>query len=318
MAYLGSGFSSSEPADSSPVRRGAWWIRDIKSRLQGFLTKLFDLDSGDFKDGVIRTASLQDMASLTPGTYNKVRVNSKGLVTAGENEADQQTAGIYRAAFYFDGTARYDTPTGVVSVTTGGSAPGIVSSGVVTYNHAGTTGGLNGSYTTLDGSTLVAFTFTIPDRVSRVKAYIVGAGGGGDNTTSDAGGAGGEHVEATIPVTAGTTINVAVGRSGASKVAGAPTPGGASGVDVGAIYVEAGGGVNALSGTPGTSVTGDDTDDVTILRSPGASGTSAVRGASGSYFQGFGAGGYGLGDGDPLGGSAPAAQEGIVILEWVA
>ena len=110
--YLGDDFDPLQPEDSDSVKFGASWIRDLKARVQRFAMTLFNLETGALRDRVVRHASLRDMPGLVAGTYNKVKVNSKGLVTEGANEGEQQAAKYYVAAFYYGGGYSIDTETG--------------------------------------------------------------------------------------------------------------------------------------------------------------------------------------------------------------
>lgn len=305
MSYLGDDFNKDEPAESSQVNQGARWIRDIKSRLKGFAGRLFNLETGEYRDNVIASESLVDMDGiLVHGqVFSQVSVNSKGLVTSGEPIQDQQTAGYYRAVFFATGTGGeyvYDTAYDVI--------PGTGTSG--TYASATPLStGFRTSYADLNGATVKQFSFEVPLRVSRMKAIVIGAGGGADNDGTDYGGAGGEHAEATFPVTPGALINVVVGSAGGNSAT--PTSGGPSAVSIGSLYLEAGGGAKATNAAGGVIVSGagsDSTGEMVVVRSPGSVGTSAVGGASGSYILGYGKGGF----------DVTSPQDGLVVLEWIA
>jgi len=162
---FGDDFDETEPSDSSLVKLGASWIRDLKSRLKRFCQIMFSLETGDFKDNVVRSDSLIDQAGLTPGTYNKVTVNSKGLATSAENEDLDTVAAYYIGRFEVAGSS-VDTETGVTTGTGTGR----------TYGGTGTP--YNGTYNTLNGASYVEYSFTVPDGVRRVKAIVVGGGGG--------------------------------------------------------------------------------------------------------------------------------------------
>ena len=170
--YLGDDFDSAQPEDSDSVKFGASWIRDLKARVQRFALTLFNLETGSLRDRVIRHASLRDMPSLVPGTYNKVKVNSKGLVYEGANASEQQTARYYVAAFYANGAYSVDTATGVQQGA--GTVDAI-------YLSTGAYGGSGAPFTpeaySLTG-TYAEFSFKPPIGVRRVKATIIGGGGG--------------------------------------------------------------------------------------------------------------------------------------------
>ncbi len=279
-----------EPADTDLVKYGASWIRDTKVRLKLFASRLFNLETGDFKDSVIRSASLKDVA--TAGTYTSVTVNAKGQVTAGTNPVIQQTANLYRAIFDVAGAA-YETPTGVLSITGDNQTYSVGDSA------------FHGAYPA--GWQYVAFAFTVPDDVRRIKAICVGGGGGGSDP-GGAGGGGAEAVEAVLSVSPGDRLTVLVG-NGAS----AGGYGGTSGVSTSAQWIEAAGGSPAVSTTGGGAGGGGAiSGSVLALVSEGSDGTASARGSSGSYLLdsdtlAFGAGGL----------AAAPAIDGLVMLEWV-
>ena len=165
---FGSDFDAAEPADDSPVKYGASWIRDIKSRIKSFLPVLFNLETGDFKDNVIRSDSLKDLSPSPAGTWREVTVNEKGLVTSGSNPEDQPLANLYRAVFSDTGAVgrmKYETAGGVITEDVSGPAPTYTGSGVYV-----------GTYD--PDSTYWPFTFVVPEGARRVKYKICGAGGG--------------------------------------------------------------------------------------------------------------------------------------------
>lgn len=272
------------------VKLGASWIRDLKTRIKSTFGVLFNLESGDFKDNVVRSDSLIDIG-VTPGTYTQVTVNSKGLVTEGANPTTQTAARVYQARFARD-VAAVDSDTGVEYFGPGGG----------TYLGVGSP--FRGAYASLSGSVYSTYTFQVPANVRRLKAIVVGGGGGG--TTYGGGGA--EHVEATIPVTPLANILIVVGAGGATNQPGAPSL-----VDVGSHFVEAAGGEMALLGAGGLAITGSRDTEVGAIASKGGDGTATAGGPSGSYlFFSLGRQ-YGGGGRDPAFGGI----DGLVLLEWV-
>lgn len=301
MAFkLGTDFDVTKPADSSAVRRGAWWIRDLKSRIVSFCGVLFNLDTGDFRDNVIRSESLID-SGVTPGEYTSVTVDRKGRVTAGSNPVEQHQAKVYRAVFQAAAGANgfYDTDTGKSTST--GSTHAAYSSG----SPAPFTGIVSAS---LNGSNFITYTFTIPDNVRRIKVIVVGAGGGGH---AGHGGGGGEHREATLPVTPGSAISIAVGVGGAGG--GSDQAGGPSLVNVGSLYVEAGAGSPGTAGSNGSAVAGASSGTVGTLVCSGGAGTTTAAGPSGSGVIGNSGVAYGTGGNS----SGTNGADGVVILEWL-
>lgn len=170
---LGSDFNAADPADDSSVKYGASWIRDIKTRLISFVAVLFNRETGDFKDNVIRTESLRDLSPSPAGTWRQVVVGPKGLVLSGTNPVSQPVAGIYRAVFVDEGAngrVKYDTVSGVVDSPLAGPSTSYGGSGIYI-----------GTYDA--GSEYWSFTFVVPDGVRRVKFQMSGGGGGAHITT---------------------------------------------------------------------------------------------------------------------------------------
>lgn len=164
FGLLGGDFDPTQPADDSMVRLGASWIRDLKSRVKRFASVLFNLETGDLKDNVVRSDSLTD-SGVTPGTYTRVTVNEKGLVTDADNEAQQLTTTLYQARFEVAG-AQMDTPGGVA---------GLDGSGGV---YTGPPEPYHGTYPSLNGSSYRTYGMVVPAGVTRMKAIVIGGGGG--------------------------------------------------------------------------------------------------------------------------------------------
>lgn len=291
---FGEDFDATKPADNSPVKNGAFWIRDLKSRLKNLVSPLFNPETGDFLDNVIRSDALRD-TGVIPDTYTKVKVNAKGQVTEGLEDTDQRVAKIYRAVFFADGTGYYDTETG--KQTLAGTAQSYPSDNP-----------FHGTYTSLNGSQFYAFTFPVPVNVRRIKVTQVGGGGGGNATYSGGGGQG--HIY-TIPVTPETNIAVYVGQGGSGSVAG-----GISAVDVGSLHVESPGGTG-VSSAHGTSPNGGDkSGTLGVLVADGTGGATGSGGKSGCSLV---ASGYGFpyGTGAVNAGVSTTGEDGIVVFEWV-
>lgn len=290
---FGEDFDAAQPANTDMVKLGAHWIRDIKARLKNFLSAMFDLETGDFRDSVIRTESLVN-SGVTANTYNKVTVNSKGIVVAGDNVVDETQVALYRARFETAG-ATIDTETGVTSDTPDGGG---------TYTG---TGVYRGTYSDLSGCSYVTYTWQVPQNVTRIKVYVAGGGGGG-GATGTFGGGGSEYAEAVLPVTPGQNVGIVVGSGGAQDQHGAP-----SGVDADGAYVEADGGTKATASAGGVSGTGSNSTNVGVLRCIGDSGDDGVRGLGGSVVYVLPTVNVGAG-----GSSGTPGEDGMVILEWVA
>jgi hypothetical protein len=304
--YLGDDFDPLQPEDSDSVKFGASWIRDLKARVQRFAMTLFNLETGALRDRVLRHASLRDMPGLIPGTYNKVKVNAKGLVYAGANASEQQTARYYVAAFYANGTYSVDTATGVQE------GSGAVDA--IYLNTGGYTGSgapftpeaypLSGNY--------AEFSFKPPVGVRRVKATIVGGGGGAFTGGANwYGGAGGEMVQTTVPVDGS-------GDQALTIIVGSGSPASTAGVSGGdgcpsrvflspTVFADAGAGRAGTASAGGTTVTGQATEGtLLVLRSMATAGGLNTAGLSGAAA---------LAAGD--GGRNGNGGAGVVILEWV-
>ncbi|MEI8320353.1 MAG: hypothetical protein WCH79_20680 [Planctomycetia bacterium] len=305
-------FDPAQPADADSVKFGAGWIRDIKARLQTFGATLFNLDTGDFRDNVIRSASLT-ASGVTPGTYSRVQVNAKGLVVDGSNPTERQTARLYRAKFSADGTYYYETPTAVVV-----NGTGVVDS-VSLGNFAYVSAPFDGTLTPGTGATYASFVFSPPAGVTRVKATVIGGGGGawGDSATIAGstvwyGGAGGGAVETIIWDLDGTgteVLKVCVGTAGATALSGGSP--GHNGCPsqvylTASMYATAGHGDSATGSAGGSPHSGSESVSLGVLRSKGLPGASHLAGLSGSGFVQFG-----------QGADVNQSGAGLVVLEWL-
>ena len=112
----------------------------------------------------------------------------------------------------------------------------------------------------IEYTTVGTYTFTVPARVLRITAILVGGGGGGGagytsdtDTYAGGGGGGGETVLAWYPVSPGQSLSITVGAGGAGGTGGgtATPAAGADGGDssIGTDIVAAGG----KGGRPGSS-----------------------------------------------------------------
>ena len=306
--YLGDDFDPNQPEDSDSVKFGASWIRDFKARVQRFAQTLFNLETGYLRDGVIRHASLKDMPGLVPGTWNQVKVNSKGLVTEGANSSAQQIARYYVAAFYVNGSDSIDTATGIQSGT--GAAPGDVYLSTGSYTGSGAP--FSSEAYALTG-VFAEFSFRPPKGVRRVKATIVGGGGGAYVPSGGSnwyGGAGGEMVITTFALdgSGDQALTIIVGDGSPQST---PSASGGDGcpsrVSLGSQYADAGAGKRGISTAGGAPIPGNATENSLLaLRSAGTAGAQNVGGLSGASA---------LAAGD--GGRSGSGGGGVVILEWV-
>lgn len=317
--YLGADFDPNQPENSDSVKFGAEWIRDLKRRVKLFGSTLFNLETGTLRDSVVRHASLTDMAGLVAGTYNRVKVNSKGLVYEGATTSEQQTANLYAATFLPTGKYTIERKDAVALTGSGVSVDSIFR-GVLDYD--GTGGSVTPPYDTsysVQGK-YAEFVWSPPAGVRRVKATIIGGGGGAFSNTSANpsnwyGGAGGEFAEAIFNVDgsgvqsltiiagsggqpASTSINTSFGDGLPSRVRLSS-----------GVYVDAAGGTKGTTTAGGFVSVGAAAGGLLIVRSPGTAGGLNLGGQSGSNYNGYGRGG--------VPGGNPLAMDGVVILEWL-
>lgn len=277
---LGSDFNSSRPQDGERAERvtgeqGATSIRDLKTRLKNFFGVLFDIDSGDLQDNVVRAAALKSATSPIAGTYKKVKTNKKGVVIRGWEEVDETVPRIFRAVFFGDPakTSYYESDGDTALVAVALHQVKLWSDG---------------------GSSRWYETFTVPDGVTRIRFWCIGAGSAG---TVSLPGMGGAHVEGTLVVASGDEVHVYAGMSGDAAI---PSQGGRSRIWVGSLagtekYLD------ALGGT--TFGTGN----VSLSADVSAFGVyQTIRGRS--YFKNLALGGAVAEDGLP----------GMVVFEWYA
>lgn len=302
--YFGDDFDVTQPEDASPVKYGASWLRDIKTRLKRFMSVMFNLETGAMKNDVVTSDMLTDLT--TAGTYTEVTVNSKGLVTAGSNPLTQKSATVYRAIFPFgiSPSAQIDN--------TSGTTDSLAATSTSTYD-GGSTPYVN-TYASLANSQYATYVWTVPTGVRRVKATIIGGGGAQDDSTADSyGGAGGEMVITTFNVEPAevTSLTILVGGGGAVASGTTGNPGGVSMVYIGSTnYAEACGGSGGSVSAAGSAVTGSAGGVLTTIRFPGQNGASDQGGETGSYLQTYGRGA-------PDQANDQNGDDGVVILEWV-
>src|ERR1700676_3217570 len=84
MALLGSDFLSAVPADTDQASLAATQIRDVKSRLKGWASVCFNLDTGAPSANIFNDSALS-LTGVSANTYNNVTVTTSGRVTAGSN-----------------------------------------------------------------------------------------------------------------------------------------------------------------------------------------------------------------------------------------
>lgn len=282
MALLGTGFNESQPADSDLVKKGAAQFRDIKARLKAFCTVLFNLNTGDFKDGVIRQAALVDANPAPTGTWKQVVVNAKGLVTSGTNPDVVTTATVQRTQYFFTGGT---DPTGLALVP---------------------------STTTDDNGNAVAeYSFVTPADVTRLFVRVQAPGGG--SPAAKGGGGGGAYSEAVIDVSEGDTFLVWVGE-GVEVGIGSPPQSGQSKFEFNAFkYLKANAGLSADSASGKAGGLHDDAGIPAVLGLDGGTGTSDQGGSAGCGVPASdGNANYGAGAQAGTG----AAASGFVIVEY--
>lgn len=222
---FGTDFNAAQPSDADLVKKGAQWIRDIKTRIKSFMAVCFNLETGQLKENVVAYTSLKTLNPSPAGQYRLVQVNEKGLVVQGSNPADPVVS-IRRQL--------YSTSAGV-------DADG---------------NSITGSLTTdTDGNEVMSFSFTVSEGVDRLLIRAWGAGGGGGYNSTPAtagGGGGGGYVETNVEVTEGDVFLIWVGVGGTAM-----TSGGTAGKKGGLTKVDfSGNRIEARPGEPGTSTAG--------------------------------------------------------------
>lgn len=118
--------------------------------------------------------------------------------------------------------------------------------------------------------------WTVPEGVSKIRAFVVGGGGGGWGASGYASGGGGGFAEKLINVTPGQVLSYTVGSAGEASTT-SPTAGGTSSI---------GGAISATGGDAGGSGVGG-------LGGEGSGGEVNFSGGSGGVGQNYGGGGSG-------------------------
>lgn len=285
---FGADFNENQPSDSDLVKKGAQWIRDIKARLKSFLGVLFNLETGDLKDNVIRSGALRDLNPSPAGTHTRVVVNAKGQVTSGDSPDNSLVARIYRYTYEFaaDGAA-------------GGVAPD--GSSILA------TGALDD-----DGNTVAQYSFTFPADVTRVRVRVQAAGGGSAATKGGAGG--GAYIDAVVEGSEGDVWLIWVGQSTETGL-GTPAHSADSKFEFsGFKYLRCGGGLTSTVSDGSTGGVPDVAGVSGAIQVPGGDGTSTTGGASGC-----GAGAAASNNFSTGAGATPATgagANGFVVVEY--
>ena len=144
--------------------------------------------------------------------------------------------------------------------------------------------------------------WTVPEGVSQIRAFVVGAGGGGFSGTNPRAGSGGGYSEKLISVTPGQVLSYTVGAEGATS-ATSPTAGGTS--SFAGVISATGGGPGGSAGA-GVAGTGSGGDVNTSGGSCPASSASNGGGAAGHKF------GNGQDGGEYFGGGFSLRHRGLV------
>lgn len=247
---FGADFNADQPSDADLVKKGALWIRDIKSRIKTTWAVCFNTETGQPLDNVFPSASLKTLNPNPTGSWNRVTVNNKGQVTAGAEEEVTLGAILYRTTYRFDdGT----DPSGVAIVKVGGVDD--------------------------EGNTVATYSFVFPAGVTRIRVRVQGAGGG--SGTGDGGGGGGGYAEAVIEGSEGDTWLVWVGESVEDGL-GSPHRSASSRFYFDVLkYVKCAGGYSAVSPT---GAAGGDVDVAgvnVVLEIAGGMGSTEIGGGAG-------------------------------------
>jgi hypothetical protein len=282
MPLLGTGFNESQPAESDLVKKGAAQLRDIKARLKAFATVLFNLDTGDFKDRVIRQEALVDANPNPEGTHTRVVVNKKGLVVSGDSPDATTSAHLQRTVYMFGGG--FD-PEGE-AITPAGA-------------------------TDDNGNTVAQYSFVTPADVTRLFVKVLAPGGG--SPLGKGGGGGGAYCEAVIEVAEGDTFLVWVGE-GVEVGLGTPAQSGQSKFEFnGFKYLKANGGHSDASTTGAAGGAADNAGIPLALGLDGGAGTAVLGGSAGCGYPSS-AGNANYGSGAYPASTVPA--HGLVIVEY--
>lgn len=282
MSLLGTGFNESQPADSDLVKKGAAVFRDLKQRLKAFVTVLFNADTGDFKDGVIRQGALVDANPDPSGTWTRVVVNAKGLVDSGDNPDVTTTARLYRTMYLFN--------------------QGIAPDGTTITKTADTDD---------NGNTIAQYSFTTPADVDRLFVRVQAPGGG--SPVGKGGGGGGAYCEGIVETSEGDVFLVWVGE-GVEVGLGTPPQSGISKFEFnGFKYLKANAG---LSASTSAGISGGASDIAGVNNAFGTTGGKGTVDLGGSAGSGVPASDGNLNYGSGAQAGTTAAQHGIVIVEY--
>lgn len=170
MAKLGSDFRASVPDDGAYVRHPVLpqlftELRDIRSRIKAFFSEVFDADTGQLQLSSVPAAALKTPSNDPSGTWRRVTVSRKGLVTSGSDKDIVVSPRIYRGLFFGDGLklSTIDTDTGSDILTpTADAYP------LGTFDGDGFWSGSIFGFQ--------KFTFAVPEGVYRVRATLIGCG----------------------------------------------------------------------------------------------------------------------------------------------
>lgn len=295
---FGADFNSAQPSDSDLVKKGAQWIRDIKTRIKAFNAVCFNLETGQLLNNIVASASLKDLNPDPTGTWDEVDVNSKGQVTAGRNPTRSISATPYRWVYNYG---------------TGVGPTGLIARSL--------------QVDPVSGLNVATYSFVVPAGVTRLQVRVFGAGGGGGyNATPDTagGGGGGGFTDTLVDVAEGDTFLVWAGEGGIGMTSAlvAAKSGAPSKFERSALqYAMAEGGLPGTSTAPGFGGRGSVTSSVT-----GWGPNIDAYGQKGDvYSGGMGGGGLGTGTGtlsgaggDPAssGAGANAGGSGWVVVDY--
>lgn len=264
---FGADFNPSQPSNSDLVKKGAQWIRDIKTRLKATFGVCFNLETGNLLDNVVPSASLKTLNPDPSGTFSEVDVNNKGQVTAGRNPVKTVIVKPYAWMYFFEQGLGPDNQIIARSLTTD-----------------------------TDGLQVASYSFATPAGVNRLKVRVYGAGGGGGYGAAAGGGGGGGYTETLVDVSEGDVFLVWAGEGGIGmdSIATPAKNGALSKFQRDAFqYAQSHGGLAGIATAPGAPGRGETTSSVA-----GWGPNFDLYGAWGTKEQGgMGAGGAGGGNG---------------------
>jgi hypothetical protein len=240
--YFGEDFKIGQPSNDDQVKRGAYWICQLKAHLVNFVSRYWVPETGDWQTNVIPPSALKSLepspgASSGTMTGNRVTVNSKGLVTSVHQVDPPIGTQLYAAWFEADASAIWDHATDQIT-------------------------NANATRTLVEGQAVAQYTFTVPaadeennkSGVTRLRIRGQGPGGGGATGATAWGGGGGAYFDVNMAVSPGDLLTIWVGLGGVGQTNSTEaTDGGLTQVKISENrWVKAPGGLSGNNIAPGS------------------------------------------------------------------